>query len=94
MTAEGKAIKQAYQLQARAQYKGKPLEGELEMWITYHFDTKAKRDNDNFKKILKDSLSGICWLDDSQVFCEHSTKIIGAAESKVEIIIKPWKPQK
>jgi len=83
-------------MQARTQYRGEPLEGNLELWVKFYFDTKHKRDNDNFKKIVKDSLSGICWVDDSQVFIEHSEKNIGcgAENSRVEVVIKLCKSEK
>lgn len=78
------------------QYRGQPLDGELELDVKFYFDTKAKRDNDNFKKILKDSLNGICWHDDSQVFIERSEKIIGVGKenSRVEVIIKKCQKKK
>lgn len=93
MTTEGKNIKEIYQLQARSQYRGEPLDEPVELWVKFYFDNKTKRDNDNFKKIVKDALSGICWVDDSQVFIEHSEKHIGVGKenSRVEIIITPCK---
>jgi hypothetical protein len=34
MTPEGKALKEAYQWEIRAQWKGKPLEGDIEISLT------------------------------------------------------------
>jgi Holliday junction resolvase RusA-like endonuclease len=42
MTPEGNALKEAYQWEARAQWKGKPLEGDVELKIALYFGTKRK----------------------------------------------------
>jgi Holliday junction resolvase RusA-like endonuclease len=67
MTAEGKALKEQYQWEARAQWKGKPLEGDIEVSITLYFGTKGRADLDNFNKLSLDALTGIAYLDDSQI---------------------------
>jgi Holliday junction resolvase RusA-like endonuclease len=51
MTAEGKALKEQYQWEARSQWKGKPLEGDIEVSITLYFGTKRRADLDNFNKL-------------------------------------------
>jgi Holliday junction resolvase RusA-like endonuclease len=56
MTAEGKALKEAYQWEARSQWKGKPLEGDIEVSITLYFGTKRRADLDNFNKLSLDAL--------------------------------------
>jgi Holliday junction resolvase RusA-like endonuclease len=67
MTPAGKALKEQYQWEARAQWKGKPLVGDVEVSITLYFGTKRKADLDNFNKISLDALTGIVWEDDSQI---------------------------
>jgi Holliday junction resolvase RusA-like endonuclease len=67
VTAEGKALKEAYQWKARAQWKGKPLEGEIAVSITLYFGTKRRADLDNFNKLSLDALTGIAYADDSQI---------------------------
>src|SRR5258707_11434085 len=67
MTAEGKALKEQYQWEAKAQWKGKPLEGDIEVSITLYFGTKRKADLDNFNKLSLDALTGIAYEDDSQI---------------------------
>lgn len=69
MTAEGKAIKQAYQLEAKSQWQVPALEGDVALSIRFFFKTKRKRDLDNQNKLLLDALSGIVYGDDSQI-CE------------------------
>lgn len=67
MTPEGKALKEQYQWEAKSQWKGKPLEGDIEVTITLYFGTKRKADLDNFNKLSLDALTGIAYLDDSQI---------------------------
>jgi Holliday junction resolvase RusA-like endonuclease len=67
MTAEGKALKEQYQWEARSQWKGKPLEGDIEVSITLYFGTRRRADLDNFNKLSLDALTGIAYLDDSQI---------------------------
>ena len=67
MTAEGKALKLQYQWEARAQWKGPKLEGDIGVSVTFYFATKRKRDLDNQNKLILDALTGILWGDDSQI---------------------------
>jgi hypothetical protein len=67
MTAEGKALKEAYQWDAKSQWKGPPLDGDAEVSVRFFFKTKRKRDLDNQNKLILDALSGIAYEDDSQI---------------------------
>lgn len=67
MTAEGKGIKEAYQWETKAQWKKKPLAGDVELSVTFYFGTKRKADLDNFNKLWADALTGIVYEDDSQI---------------------------
>lgn len=67
MTAEGKAIKAAYQLEARSQYRGPLLTKQLEVKAFFYFGSKRRTDFDNFNKLWADALSGIVYEDDSQI---------------------------
>jgi hypothetical protein len=42
--------------EARAQWKGKPLAGDIEVSITLYIGTKRKDDLDNFNKLSLDAL--------------------------------------
>ena len=86
MTAEGKVIKADYQRQVREQYKGDPLDCKIELSVKLFFSTKHKRDIDNFSKVLLDSLTGIVWVDDSQIHVMHIEKHIEEAP-RVELSI-------
>jgi Holliday junction resolvase RusA-like endonuclease len=71
MTPEGKALKEAYQWEAQAQWQGKPLTGDIELSITLYFGTKRRADLDNFNKLSLDALTGIAYEDDSQIAVLH-----------------------
>jgi hypothetical protein len=51
MTAEGKALKEHYQWDTKAQWNGKPLEGDIELSITLYFGNKRRADLDSFNKL-------------------------------------------
>jgi len=67
LTKEGEAIKYAYAATAYQQYKGKPLEGNVAVFIGVRFPDNRRRDLDNVLKALLDSFTGILWADDSQI---------------------------
>jgi Holliday junction resolvase RusA-like endonuclease len=45
--------------EARAQWRGKPLTGDIDLSVTLYFGTKRKADWDNFHKLWADALNGI-----------------------------------
>jgi crossover junction endodeoxyribonuclease RusA len=67
MTKAGKIIKERYQWEAGAQWKGKPLAGDIKVAITLYLGTKRKADLDNFNKLSLDALTGLVYEDDSQI---------------------------
>ena len=67
MTPDGKALKEQYQWEARSQWQGKPLDGDVALSITLYFGTKRRADIDNFNKLSLDALTGIVYEDDSQI---------------------------
>lgn len=69
MTTAGKALKEAYQWEAKSQWRKKPLRGDVSLSITLYFGTKRRSDLDNFNKLSLDALTGIVYEDDSQI-CE------------------------
>jgi Holliday junction resolvase RusA-like endonuclease len=63
MTSVGRTLKEAYQWEARSQWKGKPLEGDIEASITLYFGHEAKADLDNFNKLSLDASPGLpTWM--------------------------------
>jgi Holliday junction resolvase RusA-like endonuclease len=89
MAAEGKALKEQYQWEARSQWKGKgkPLEGDIEVSISLFFGTKRRADLDNFNKLSLDALTGIAYLDDSQIAKLSIGRAYDKARPRIEIIV-------
>ncbi len=88
MTEEGKSLKESYYWQAKKQWgREKPLQRELELWVTIYHQKKGKKDWDNFNKLWSDSLSGIVYVDDSQIMDVHLSKRFDAEKPRIEIEI-------
>ncbi len=86
MTKDGKDLKESYQWQAKSQWKAKPLEGAVEVEIKLFFKNKRQHDIDNYGKLLLDSLTGIVYLDDSQVCKMTVVKGLDSKNPRIEII--------
>lgn len=52
---------------AKAACKHSPIDTAVEVIITLVFPNKQRRDLDNYVKLILDSLTGICFIDDSQI---------------------------
>lgn len=87
MSAKGKQLKEDYQWQAKAQWREAILEKDVAVQIKLYFKNAHKHDIDNYGKILLDSLTGICWVDDSQISQMTVAKFIDKSEPRIEIII-------
>jgi Holliday junction resolvase RusA-like endonuclease len=85
MTTFGRKLKEQYQQEARAQWKGKPLEGDIEVSIALYFGTKRKADLDNFNKLSLDALTGIVWEDDSQISELHLKRAYDKGRPRIEV---------
>ena len=88
MSNEGKKLKESYQWQAKSQWKGKPLEGDVEVNIIIYFGDKRKNDWDNFHKISMDALTGVVWVDDSQIQKATVIKAYDKQNPRIEITIE------
>ena len=87
MSNEGKALKESYQWQAKQQYKGKLIEGNIEVFIILYFGDKRKNDWDNFHKLSIDALTGIVWRDDSQIIKATVLKLYDKDKPRINIDI-------
>lgn len=87
MTKEGKDLKQVWQLEARAQWRKKPLNGDIELWVTFYFGSKRERDLDNSNKLWQDALTGVVYEDDSQIAHLHLERAYDAKNPRVEIAV-------
>ncbi len=84
MTAEGKAIKEAYTWEMRAT-KPKIELGPIKLILRLYFNTKAKHDIDNFNKLILDAGTGILWTDDSQIQELNISKFYDKETPRVEL---------
>lgn len=74
----------------KAQWKGQRLCGVLEIIGRCFFPDNRKRDAGNYRKLLTDAMSGICYDDDAQLYREVWERVgIDKANPRVEITIKP-----
>ena len=87
ITPAGRALKEQYQWEAGAQWKGKPLAGNVRADITLYFGTKRAADWDNFHKLSCDALSGIAYPDDSQIKQATVTLAYDKARPRIEFSI-------
>lgn len=87
MTKDGKAIKTAYQWEAKSQWTGKPLTGELQLLVHFFFKTARRADLDNFNKLWADALTGIVYEDDSQISSLTLVRGYDKANPRIEITI-------
>jgi crossover junction endodeoxyribonuclease RusA len=85
MSKEGKLIKDSYIKQGTLQWANKPLIGDIRIYIELYFGTKRKVDIDNFGKLLLDSLTGIVWIDDSQIVDMRIIKKYDKNKGRIEI---------
>ena len=99
-------FKAAAQMALRQAYQGPPLTGPIRLDVVYVFPRPKsmiwkskpmprerhtkKPDRDNVEKALKDSLSKLAWVDDSQVWCGEPQKWIaaGGEQPHVEVVIR------
>jgi crossover junction endodeoxyribonuclease RusA len=89
MTTFGRKLKEQYQWEARAQWKGKPLVGDIEVSITLYFGTKRKADLDNFNKLSLDALTGIAYEDDSQIAKLTIERSYDKTRPRIELVMQP-----
>jgi Holliday junction resolvase RusA-like endonuclease len=89
MTPAGKRLKWEYQLEARSQWRGKPLTGDIEVSVTLYFGTKRRADWDNFHKLSCDALSGIAYEDDSQIRQVTVALAYDKQKPRIEIAVAP-----
>lgn len=85
LTSKGKAIREAIAWEARMQWKGKELGGELAVRAVVYFPDRKRRDIDNILKCLLDSLTGIAWVDDSQIVSLTLERYLDRTNPRLEL---------
>lgn len=87
MKSDCVSLKKDYAIQARQQWKKKPLLENFDIAIDLYFSDLRKRDWDNFHKLSMDALNGIVWKDDSQIQSSLVTKNYDKKNPRIEISI-------
>ena len=87
LTSRYRDAKEAIAWEAKSQWRGEPLEGEVCLNIVQYFGDNRKRDIDAFLKILLDALSGVLYQDDSQITELNVVKEIDLTNPRVIISI-------
>lgn len=87
LTKEGREIKEYYGWQVRQQYRGEPIDGDVDVDLTFFFKTKRRRDGDNVVKVVFDALSKVVINDDDQITDHHVHKRHDAENPRVEIVL-------
>jgi Holliday junction resolvase RusA-like endonuclease len=65
-----------------------PIVGPVKLTVVFKFKDKRKRDLDNYLKVLLDSLKGLYFNDDDQVYGLSAEKRIGCPNEGVEITLE------
>lgn len=91
MTKRGKDLKEQYQWEAKKQWKENIITGDCRVEVDLYFKDKRRRDIDNFEKLLLDSLQGIVYEDDKQVFRKTTEKYYQSNNPRIEIKIIKYK---
>ena len=84
-SAEARSYLGACQIAAAAQFKGEPMEGRLKLEADFYMDGRG--DLDNRVKQLGDSLQGIVFLNDSQLWEIHLRRHREPKLPRVEITV-------
>lgn len=87
MSAEGKAMKEAYQWEITSQWKEKLTYRNIEIEIKLFFGDKRKRDVDNYNKLVLDAMTGIVYGDDKQITKITIEKLFDKKNPRVEVNI-------
>ncbi|HET7679075.1 MAG TPA: RusA family crossover junction endodeoxyribonuclease [Xanthobacteraceae bacterium] len=88
MTPKGKKIKQDYRYEVLSQWRGTILKEDLTPTLRFYFKTKRKQDLDNYNKLVLDALSGIVYLDDSQVAGLHLYRCYDKDRPRIEVDVQ------
>lgn len=65
----------------------KKYDDKIQVRIQLYYKDNRRRDIDNAQKILLDSLTGILWGDDSQIFFLQTEKSLGQKEEKTVVTV-------
>ena len=70
LSGEYREKKKRAELEIKRQYKGYPLKGEIHLHGAAYFPDRRRRDVGNYRKLITDAMSELCYGDDSQIASE------------------------
>jgi len=73
-------------LEAKAQWRAKPLEGDVEPEITLLWHQGMDGDRDNFHKLSCDALTGAVYVDDSRIRRVRVNKLCDKERLRIEVV--------
>ena len=85
--AQSQDLISVYYRQARG--PGRPLAGGFGVNCTFYVKKRQRRDVDNFIKLVFDGLTGVAWIDDSQVTEVHGRVVHGSDDPRSVIQVFP-----
>lgn len=88
ISSEGREFKQKMAVLLEATPHGY-IVGPVKLTLKFEFMTNRKRDLDNYAKPLIDTLKGVLFVDDSDIYILNMTKRIGAAVDCIRIECEP-----
>jgi Holliday junction resolvase RusA-like endonuclease len=88
ISAEGRTFKRTM-AELLAETPHGYITGPVKLTLAFEFMTNRKRDLDNYAKPLIDTLKGVLFVDDSDIYILNMTKRIGASVDCVRIECVP-----
>lgn len=85
LTKRGKDTKEAMEWEFQSQWKRDIIEGDVTLNVIFYFKNNRRRDIDSHLKAVLDSMSGIVYVDDSQVNELHVFKCIDTENPRVVV---------
>ena len=90
LSKQAREFKSEAQKQIKLLYTGNVLENRLRVKLIFYFPDNRRRDVDNYTKAILDSLTGLVFRDDSQIYELILRKQTGTCQQKIEIFIDDY----
>jgi Holliday junction resolvase RusA-like endonuclease len=86
---EYREAKERAEWEIKQQWRAPKLEGDVILRARAFFPNKQKRDVANYRKLITDAMSGICYVDDSQLKSETWERIgVAPHNPRIEITLE------
>lgn len=86
---EYRSAKEKAEWEIKRQWKAKALDGDVVLHAKAYFPNLRKRDAGNYRKMITDAMSGICYRDDSQLASETWQRVgVSKDNPRIEITLE------